>query len=161
VAKQFVVVEVFVAPSGSGVSLSRNHFSVSLDSAKAALAAQPPRDVAMLVKNSDWMAHSTAAPAQEVTYGGEPTHQRFPGADEDDSPMPRSSIALQPESRNEGAAVEPANMAILNSALPEGPASKPVKGCLYFRYDGAADAIRSLELVYDSPAGGKTKLRLF
>jgi|SRR5579871_1012637 len=163
VLKDFLVVEMGVFPTlKDPVHIETFRFTLQVNGTKNPVA-QPARYVATAAKykNADWQAHSTAAPAQEVTFGGEPTHQRFPGADDDPSPMPRSSIALQPESSGDSTAVEPVNISVTNAALPEGPVSLPTKGCLYFRFDGNSEAIRSLELVYDSPSGGKTKLRLF
>ncbi len=163
VLKDYLVVDLGVFPTGQdSVRIDTYRFTLQIDGTRNPVA-QPARDVAAAAKykNADWQAHSTTAPAQEVTFGGEPTRQRFPGTDEDPSPMPRSSIALQPESSDNSTTVEPVSISITNAALPEGPVSKPVKGCLYFRFDGNSDAIHSLELVYDSPVGGKTRLRLF
>lgn len=88
--------------------------------------------------------------------------ERFPG---DPRPgrtrLPAPSKAPPPDY---GAGVdreEPlrADEAVAESALREGEASGPFSGYLYFPFKGKTKSIRSLELLYQGPAGSAT-LRL-
>lgn len=49
--------------------------------------------------------------------------------------------------------------AVAQTALPSGEAKGPVSGYLHFAYKGKTKSLKTLELIYEGPAGS-TMLRL-
>jgi len=45
---------------------------------------------------------------------------------------------------------------VQKAAFPEGDRTVPVAGLLFFQYSGKAKSIRSVELIYNGPAGKAT-----
>jgi len=45
---------------------------------------------------------------------------------------------------------------VQKAALPEGDRTLPVAGLLFFQYSGKAKNIRSVDLIYNGPAGKAT-----
>ena len=53
----------------------------------------------------------------------------------------------------------PIEETVANDALPEGQTIKPIKGCLFFFFEGKTKSIKSLALVYETgDAASKTKI---
>jgi hypothetical protein len=45
---------------------------------------------------------------------------------------------------------------VQKASLPEGDRPLPQAGLIFFQYGGKTESIRSLELIYDGPAGKAT-----
>jgi hypothetical protein len=48
------------------------------------------------------------------------------------------------------------NLHVQNAALPEGDRALPVAGLIFFHYTGQARGIKTVELLYNGPAGKAT-----
>ena len=157
----YLVVEVAVFPSpGQSLAISSRHFSLRVNGSKGALSPQSPGFVAAALKYPDWERRRTVEAIAGTGSGGvilgrPPATERFPG-----DPMPgRTRLpppprAPEPENRS-GVEKEPvrAEDVIAESVLPERETSLPISGYLYFPFKGKTKSIRSLELLYQGPAG--------
>ncbi len=164
----YLVVEVALFPArGREMAVSAGNFSLRLNNKRTALLPQTPGMVAASLKYPDWTRRPTliagagAGNAGVIVGRPEPV-ERFPG---DTRPartrLPRPPSA--PEAENPSG-MEPAGRtrpeeAVAETALPEGDISGPVSGYLYFPHQGKPKSIRSVELLYEGPAG-PARLRL-
>ncbi len=154
VAKEYLVIDVAVFPSTKdGVTVSNRQFTLRVDGNTKVLTAQAPGMVAAALKYPDWEPRpNLTAQAGPVVYGAPPLVGRFPGDPRDRSTQPRGpgpQVQLGPEREQQ----DSIDMAIVKAALPEGPTGKTVKGCVFFRFEGNAKSIRTLELTYDCGSG--------
>ena len=166
VAKEYLVVEVAVFPSTpDGVRISSEHFTLRING-KTVLYAQTPGMVAASLKYPDWETRpNLTVQAGPVVIGAPPVVGRFP----DDPRPPQTRLPRAPrvpdQTDSSGMGPPPTRTveeAVARAALPEGPSAKPVKGSLYFPYQGKMKSIRSLELIYDRGEGApKAKIPLF
>lgn len=165
-AKEYLVVEVAIFPgSGEHLRISSNEFNLRVNGRKI-LDTVSPGAVAAALKYPDWEQRANLSAAVgigdgAVVVGAPPSVGRFPG---DPRGIP-DARAPQPRSTEETYGVAPAQslpieQAIANVALPEGLVTKPVKGCLFFRFEGKLKSVRSLELVYTGESGSQTALAL-
>jgi len=165
-AKEYLVVEVAISPaSGEPLRISGNDFTLRVN-AKKILETASPGAVAAALKYPDWeqrpsLSASIGLGDGAVTMGAPPAVGRFPddprGIPDARAPRPRSTedtYGVNPEQPI------PVDQAIANVALPDGLVTKPVKGCLFFRFDGKLKSIRSLDLVYMDPSGSQALLAL-
>jgi hypothetical protein len=166
-ADQYLVVEVAIFPgSGDRVRVSRNDFTLRVNDKKI-LDTVSPGTVASALKYSGWergtnMSAEAAGPGDVTGVGGVPSAVgRFPG--DASSITPARAGQSRSTADTYGGAPEqnvPVDQAIANVALPDGLLKKPVKGCLFFRFDGKLKSIRSLELVYTDASGPQAPLWL-
>ena len=150
-AKEYLVVEVAVFPVGKdAVRISSAHFTLRINS-KSVLVTQSPGMVAAALKYPDWEQRpQMTAQAGPVIYGA-PQAGRFPGDPTQPRPLPTPRVPDQTDSGNvEKQSGPPIEKAIANAALPEGLAAQPIKGCLFFRFEGKLKSIKSLDLIYDA-----------
>jgi hypothetical protein len=160
--EDYLVVEAaFFGPPLARVKMSAEHFTLRINGRKAPLMTQSPGIVGASLKYPDWEQRPTVtASAGPVILGGPVPVERFPG-----DPNARRGPAPPrvPESENPGGqAKEPAmpiEERIQRAALPEGEHVAPAGGLLFFPFRGKTKSIRSLELLYDGPAG-KVSLKL-
>jgi hypothetical protein len=165
-AKEYLVVEVALFPgSEGGVRVSSNNFTLRVNGKKI-LDSVTPGTVAAALKYPDWeqrpnLTLSGGVGDGSIIVGAPPAVGRFPG---DPSAHPPSR-APQPRSTEdtyglpEGQSI-PIEQAVANVALPEGLARKPVKGCLFFRFDGKLKSIHTLELLYTDGNGAQASVAL-
>jgi len=159
--KDYLVVEVAMFPtSDSGVLISSDQFRLRMNG-KQLIFSQPAGVVAASMKYSDWNRQRGTAVSgglgdSTVTLGPPAPAARFPGDQRAGRPYPVPPNPSDPSGGNvEKEPVKPVEVLVQNAALPEGPATKPVKGCLFFPFQGKTKSIRSLELVYDRGAGAE------
>jgi hypothetical protein len=160
VSEDHIVVEVTVTPPDKQeIAVSHGHFTLRMNGRKQLLLPQPPQFVAAAFKYPDWhRQRGLTMQAGPVILGGPQISERFPG---DPNPgrrrLPAPPGAPEAEDRSgmEKEEVRPEEL-VVQAALPEGPASLPVKGYLYFPYRGAIKKIKRLELIYAGPAGDTT-----
>lgn len=164
VTPDYVVVEVSVTPPDAReITVSHGHFTLRMNKKKQLLFPQAPAFVAASLKYPEWeQERSLVAVAGPVIIGRPERVGRFPG---DPTPQqgrlpkpPRAPVPDHPGGIEEDRA-KPEEV-VVKAALPEGAFRTPVTGYLYFPHRGAIKKIKSLELIYNGPAGEKTlKLR--
>lgn len=165
-AKEYLVIDVGVFPNSiDGVMVSSGQFTLRINHGKTVLYAQSPGMVAGSLKYPDWEQRPTVMAGAGVGDGtivfGPPRVGRFPGdPNSPQSPIPPVPRAPQ-DNTVEQAPQMPVEEAIGRAALQEGQADRPVKGCLFFPFQGKTKSIRSLELEYEAAGGVKAKLALF
>jgi hypothetical protein len=157
IAKDYLVVEVALYPAkGENLLVDAGQFSLRVNGRKQALSPQAPEMVANALRfpdvNNSSGLHPTAQLGPIILGQPQPT-ERFPGDPNGRTgvpppPMPDdnpSGLDKEPPVRAEDLAIE--------TALPEGEHHGPTSGFLYFPYRGNIHHIRSLELLFSSPAG--------
>lgn len=166
-AKDYLVVEVLILPAQhETVNLTSTQFMLRINGNKSPVYADSPGAVAADVKYPDWQTHpnlSVAAGIGDagVVIGVPPVVGRFPddptGAPP--KPMPQDPNGETPYGVTRARSL-PIDQAILNAALPEGRAEKPVKGCLFFPFTKKLKSIKALDLVYDPGSSSTASLSL-
>jgi hypothetical protein len=166
---EYLVVEVALFPTGNeAYSISTGEFTLRVNGKKSVLFTQTPGMVAASLKYPDWGYRKGVEVGAGTDSGGvilgRPTSvERFPG---DPRPgqqrLPNPPQAPKPEDRSGIEKQQPVTVdqVVTESALPEGPAAKPVSGYIYFAFKGKTKSIRTLELLYQGPAG-EAVLRFF
>jgi hypothetical protein len=164
-AKEYLVVEVLLFPgSRQSVKIYANDFTLRVNHKKI-LYTVSPGTVAGALKYPDWEQRPNLTAAAGIGDGaiifGAPPVGRFPG---DPTAIPPAQ-APHPQSTADTLGVPeeqsiPIDEAITNVSLPEGLAQRPVKGCLFFRYEGKLKSIHSLELLYIDMNNSQSALSL-
>jgi hypothetical protein len=156
-ADDYLVVDVGVFPSTpEGISIRGGQFSLRINHGKFVLVPVSPGTVAAALKYPDWENQPRAtAQAQtgSVTVSTPPTVGRFPGDPRQPIPMPRPAEDPPDPSGTQKEPPKTIDQSITNVALPDGPTTKPAKGCLFFQFTGKMKSIRSLDLIYDAGDG--------
>ena len=168
IVNDYLVVEVALYPAaGQALLVSNGQFTLRMNGKKSVLFAQAPAFVAASLKYPDWERRPTltggAGIGDAVVILGQPQSvERFPG---DPRPgqtrlpaPPRAPEAEDPSGIDKPPPAR-ADEVVVETALPEGETRQPVAGFLYFAHKGKTKSIRSLELIYNGPAGTAT-LRL-
>jgi hypothetical protein len=162
-SEAYLVVEVAIYPDkGSRAQVSSGQFALRVNGKRQVLP-QAPGMVAASFKYPDWESGpvfegGAGMGGAGVGIGGPRPAPRFPGdrrPSEERLPAP----PRVPDQTPGGVEQQPARSAedlIQEAALPDGPASGPVSGLLYFAFKGKTKSIRKLELLYragpDAPA---------
>ena len=158
IAKDYLVVEVALFPAnGASLLVNAGHFSLRVNGRKQALSPQAPEFVAASLKypDSDTGPRATAALGPLVLGQPRPV-ERFPGdPNARTGPAPPRAPTDNPSGQDQAPPVK-ADELVVQAALPEGEHHGPTSGFLYFPYRGKISRIRSLELVFASPAGSTT-----
>jgi len=161
VAEHFLVVEVALyPPSGAAIQVSSGSFSLRLNGRKRTILPQAPGFVAADLKYPGWRREPRLEAGGSlgnagVILGRPAPAERFPGDPTARNPLPAPPRAPAPEDPG-GTEEQPpvsADVAAVESALPDGPARGPVSGYLYFAFQGKTKSIRTLELLYAGPEG--------
>jgi hypothetical protein len=165
-AKDYLVVEVAVFPAAAdGVRIFANDFTLRLN-AKQILYTISPGSVAASLKYPDWEQHPNLSAAAgigdgAVIVGAPPVVGRFPGDPTGippvRAPKPRSTEDTYGVPQEQSI---PLDQAITSVALPDGFQQKPVKGCVFFRFEGKLKSIHSLELIYTDRNGLQAAMAL-
>lgn len=169
VTPDYLVIEAGVFPEKrSEFQVNTGNFSLRVNGKKTVLLPQTPGMVAASLKYRDWQDRSNIALGAGVgdagvMVGGPPLpSERFPGdRREGRTRLPAPPRAPDPDSPTGQSQPEtaPAHEVVVETALPEGAFHTPVAGYLYFAYKGKIKSIRSVELLYNGPAGAAS-LRL-
>jgi hypothetical protein len=136
--EDYVVVEVglFGAP-GARAKLSTGDFSLRINGKKTASPSQPYQLVFKSLKDPEWEPPSKEAKSKTSIGGGG-------GGDSGGPPAP---VHMPLELRR---AME---QRVQKITMLEGDRALPRAGLLFFEYRGKTQGIRSLELIYNGPAG--------
>lgn len=158
VAGDFIVVEVAVyAEDNRPVAVHAAEFSLKVNGRKP-LLTQSPGMVSSSIRYPNWEQRPTLVGTVgvgdgQVTVGAPPTVARFPG----DPNARRQPIPRAPDPEDRSGVDKPSPMpveeVIQRCALPEGDVHPPVSGYLFFAFKGKLKSIRTMELVYEGPAG--------
>ena len=153
-AKEYLVVEVAIFPAArQSLKISSGHFTLRVNN-KSNLTAQSSGSVAAALKYPDWeQRRNMTAQAGPLIFGAPPAVGRFPGDPTQPRPLPNPVPDQTDTSGVDKEPNVPIEDAIARAALPEGPTVTPVKGCIFFRFEGKLKSIKSLDLIYD--VGGK------
>ena len=162
----YLVIEAaFFGPHVAPVKMSAEHFMLRINGQKTPVMTQSPGIVGASLKYPDWEQRPTVTAAGGIGNGqiilGRPVPvERFPG---DPSARRGPAPPRVPEQENPSGQTKEPGMPIEERlqrlALPEGEHVVPVGGLLFFPFKGKTKSIRSLELLYDRPAG-KVTLKL-
>ena len=168
VASNYLVVEVAIyPPPGQALAVSGGQFTLSLNGNRQLLHAQAPGFVAASLKYADWERRPTLVATGSmgdagVIIGRPERVERFPGdrrpAQERLPAPPRAPTPENPSGLPKEEAPRPEE-AVVETALPSVQARGPISGYLYFAHKGKSKSIKTLDLLYEGPAGNAT-LRL-
>jgi hypothetical protein len=167
VANDYLVVEVAVfGPRSKRIDLSQGSFTLMLDTGKkggkTSLTPDSAGTVAGSIKFSDWTPKprvEATAGAGNATIGVGPTMTpRFPG-DPSVRPLPVPPVPEQNPAGIEKDQPLSIDERVQRASLPTGELAPPAAGLIFFPFDGKTKSIKTLELVYEGPAG-RVVLRL-
>jgi len=156
---EYLVFEVAVfPPRDHAVEISSGTFTLRLNGKKQVMYPVAPGFVAAALKYPDWEVRPNAQVIagvgdSGVVIGRPSVVGRFPGDPRPgQSRLPRAPKAPVPDDQRGVQHEEPESIdqIIARTALPDGPAAKPVSGYLYFAHKGKAKSIKSLELIYQN-----------
>ena len=167
VSRGYLVVDVAVYSKLGPVNISPAYFSLRLNGSKAPILAQP----AFIVANSfDYHRPDTGEPGATLSAGvgnagvtiGQPGQRTNTPPDPNTRNVPPARRV--PETPNPYATsnAPPAftnRELVERAALPLGDVEPPVSGAVFFAYQGKPESLKSVELLYDGPAG-KVVLKL-
>ncbi|HKW96566.1 MAG TPA: hypothetical protein VJN43_02485 [Bryobacteraceae bacterium] len=162
-APDYLVVEVAVFPKrGSSIEIGVGTFTLRVNGKKQAIYSDSTGMVAASVKYPDWeqrknLEVGAAVGDAGVVIGRPPAVGRFPdNPRQQQTRLPRLPKAPDAQQGVEREEPEDLDTALARTALPQGAVSIPVSGYLYFRYQGKTKSIKSVELLYQGPAGTAT-----
>ncbi len=143
--EDFVIVEAaFFGPSGARLTLTPGDFSLRVNGKKMPLPAVPAGRVLRSLKDPAYEPQTKSMVGKtQVNDGGGGRGGGGGGGDDGPPPPPKVPIEVQlsMEKRTRKA------------SMPEGDRPLPQAGLLFFDFGGKA---RSVELIYDGPAGKAT-----
>jgi hypothetical protein len=146
--EDFVVVEMeLFGASDARMKISAGDFSLRVNGKKAPLPTLPYGMILSSVKDPEWVSPE---PPKSKSKGGLNTG----GNDEQggsNEPPPPVKIPIEVQ--------RAMAQRVQKATLPEGDRALPQAGLIYFQYRGRTQGIRSIELIYDGPAG-KAALKL-
>jgi hypothetical protein len=138
--EDFVVVEAaFFGPTGARLILSPADFSLRVNGKKMPVPAQPAGRVLRSLKDPSY------APLTKSQVGKTQLNDGGRGGGGDDGPPPPPKVPIEVQLSMEKRTKK--------ASMPEGDRPLPQAGLLFFDFGGKA---RSVELIYDGPAGKAT-----
>jgi hypothetical protein len=141
--EDYVVVETgFFGAEGARLKVSAEDFSLRVNGKKTALTPQPFGLIASSLKDPEW--EPPAEKKSKTSMGGGGGEKGGAG-----DPPPAPPKMSFPERR----AME---QKVQKATLPEGDRALPVAGLIFFQYGGRTKGIKSIELIYNGPAGKAT-----
>ena len=143
-SEDYIVVEAgLFGPPDSRLTFTLSDFSLRVNGKKQALESLPCGMVVGSLKDPEW-----EPPEPKASKGGKTSiNGGGGGGDSKDPPAPvKIPIEVQRSMAQRAQ----------KAAMPEGDRPLPQAGLLFFKYGGKTKGIRSLELVYDGPAGHAT-----
>jgi hypothetical protein len=166
VAEDYLVVEVaFFGPPKSKLDLNAGQFALRINNQKVALRTDSAGSVAASIKYMDYSQRpgltgsAGAGAGNSGVVWGPPTTPRFPGDPSAGRPLPNPVPDQTDPNVPQKEPEIPIEERIQGAALEEGTRVLPKSGLLFFPYRGRTKSIKSLELLYEGPAG-KLSLKL-
>ncbi len=147
-SEDYVAVEVgFFGPPDAHVKIAHENFSLRINTGKKApiTASVQYGIVYRSLKDPTWQPPESPASKSKtgINTGGE--------GGQDNAPPPPVHMPFELERAMQ--------QRVQKAALPEGERALPIAGLIFFPFRGKTKNIRSIELIYDGPAG-KVNLRL-
>ena len=141
----FVVVEagIFGQPD-AGIKLSLENFSLRINGKNDPLPSQPSGLVGKSLKDPELEPPASASSKTKTNVNG------GGGGGQVDSNAPPAPVHIPIEVQRS------MQQRVQKAAFPEGDRTLPVAGLLFFQYSGKAKNIRSVDLIYNGPAGKAT-----
>jgi len=141
--EDYVVVELglFGAP-GSRVKLSAEDFTLRINGKKNPQSAEPFGVIRASLKDPEWEPPINNKSKSKTSMGGDE------GGNKGDPPPEPPKMPFAERRVME--------QRVLKMTLPEGDRATPVAGLIFFSYRGKVQSIKSLELLYNGPAGKAT-----
>jgi hypothetical protein len=126
------------------IKLSLNDFTLRINGKKPPLPSQPYGMVTGSIKDPDWAppASSSSKSKTSIGSGG--------GGGQGDSNSPPPPVHVPIEVQRAMA------QRVQKASLAEGERALPQAGLIFFQYRGKSTSIRSIELIYNGPAGQAT-----
>jgi hypothetical protein len=144
-SEDYICVELALyGPAGTRTKLSIDDFSLRVNGAKKPLPSQSDVLVFHSVRDPEWEPEVKVEKGSKTSIGGGGKGGQEAGAPPPLPPKP--PIELQ---RSWSKTVQ-------QSVLTEGDRTLPQAGLIFFKYGGKTKGIRSLELIYEGPAGKAT-----
>ncbi len=141
--EDYLVVETgFFGADGARLKVSADDFSLRINGKKVPLPSQPFGRMAGSLKDPEWEPPVEKKSKSSMSGGGG-------GGQGQNDPPPTPPKMPFPERR----AME---QRVQKALLPEGDRALPVAGLIFFQYGGKTKGMKSLELLYDGPAGKAT-----
>lgn len=144
--EDYVAVEIGFFGAGQHLTISDSDFSLRINGKKAALPAEQYAVIFRNVRDPSY-APPELENAKKEKAGG--LNAGGGGGQNDQGSVP-PIVHIPPEMERA------MDLHVTNAALPEGDRTLPVAGLLFFHYTGQAKAIKSVELLYNGPAGKAT-----
>jgi hypothetical protein len=141
-SEEYIVVELaFFGDPNARLKLSIEDFSLKINERKAPYTSQPFGYVARSLKDPEWQP-----PDQDKEKEKSKTSINGSGGGDSSAPPPKMPLELR----------RVMELRVHQSVLPEGDRALPVAGLIFFQYRGKEQNIKSMELVYNGPAGTAT-----
>lgn len=141
--EDYVVIEAgFFGPPDAKLRISWSDFSLRINNKKEPIPSEPNEKVLHSLKDPEWQPPDAGKnkSATSINTGGQ-------GANSNEPPAPvHMPFELQ----------HPMEQRVHKASMPEGERVLPQAGLLFFPYRGKPQNIRSLELIYNGPAGKAT-----
>ncbi len=163
IADDYLVVEVaFFGKGKSKLNIGAGNFAVRINNReKSSIAPDSPGTVAASIKYPDWTQKPGVTPSASAGAGnagvvyGPASAPRFPGDPTGGRPLPNPVPQTDPNvPAKPGEA--PIEERVQAAALDEGDRVTPASGLIFFPFRGRIKSIKSLELIYQGPAGTAT-----
>jgi hypothetical protein len=144
-SEEYVAVEVgLFGPAGERLTITASDFSLKINARKAPYPSMPWGLVAKEIKDPSWAPPEP--PEGSKSKGGISGGGGGQEAGAPPPPKPKPPIELL---RNW-------QQRLMKAALLEGDRALPQAGLLFFQYRGKRESIKSVELIYQGPAGNAT-----
>ena len=141
-SEEYVSVELgLFGPPEARTTISVEHFSLRINGKKTTLPGLPYGMVVGNLKDPEYEQPEAAEKKSKTSMGSK-------GGGQDDAPPAVVKIPV-PVLRAMAQRTQ-------RAALPEGDRALPQAGLIFFQYRGKTDKLRSIELLYDGPAGKAT-----
>lgn len=142
--EDYVAVETALfGPAGAQLKISATDFSLRVNGKKTPLPSQQYGLIIPSLRDPEWVPPERPAPKSKSSIGAGGQGQE----DSNAAPVPvKIPIPVQRAMAQR----------VQRASLPEGDRALPQAGLIFFQYRGKAQNLRSIELVYDGPAGKAT-----
>ena len=137
-AEEYVIVETGIfGPPDARLKLSVEDFSIRINGKKNTLPNQHYELSFHTLKDPEWEPPAVEKSKTSLNTGGQ--------GNQNDAPPPPPKMPMELRRAME--------QHVQKAALPEGERVLPQAGLIFFEYRSKAQNIKSIELIYDGPAG--------
>jgi hypothetical protein len=145
-SEEYVAVEVGIfGPAGERLTIAASEFSLRINGSKSPLPSQPWGLVAKSIKDPEWTPPETPEAEKPKSAVGSALRGGQPSDDVPPRPV-KPPIEL----------IRNWQQRLKKAALNEGDRVLPQAGLIFFPFTGKAEKIKSIDLIYEGPAGKAT-----